>query len=138
MGFDWNIRFTMNIDTESGQPVVGWVFDGINLKPVLYDPARHTIPKHLRKYTVGRGNFFHLYVLAAEESLDAQTEVDISGLYHSFPSWEEFLEKLNEQYEKEDAADITGVWKKEDHEGLYELTKWFHENNCSGVFAYSY
>lgn len=138
MGFDWNIRFTMNIDTESGQPTVGWVRDGIDIKPVLYDPVRHTIPKYLRKYTVGRGNFFHLYLMAVDDSWEEKQEVDISALYHSFPSWEDFLEKLNEQYDKEDAAKITGFWKKEDHEGLYELTIWFHENNCSGVFAYSF
>jgi hypothetical protein len=138
MGFDWNIRFTMNIDTESGQCTVGWVRAGIDIKPVLYDPSRHTIPKHLRKYTVGSGNFFHLYVMAVEDSWEEKREVDISAMYHSFPTWDNFLEQLEELYDKKDMAAITGIWTKEDHEGLCELTKWFVDNNCNGAFAYSF
>jgi hypothetical protein len=124
MGFDYHISIHLAISPETGLPFTY----GSKWEKIPYEPEKHVVPEHLRRYLEGSGRFFHSY-MPKDHGVRFIEVVD--RWFVVFPSWESICKK-HTAAERE-----CHQWTEENHNEFKELIVWLN-NNLYATVSWSY
>ena len=114
MGFHFQIYAYVQMDTDTGLPMMGW-------PPVPYNPRYCIVPEQYREFLTIHTGIVSCYTVNAEYGMRT-FHMRVDELLEYFPSWNEVLELWNgnELYE----------WSEEKHTLFKEALEWLASKNC--------